>query len=48
MALLFNGVEPFLQIWFRALSETILSNYFEFGPMVQEKMSLKDIIYLKL
>ena len=42
-ALLFRGVEPFVQFWLRTLSETILRNYFEFGPVVQEKLSLKDI-----
>ena len=48
VALLFSRVERFVQLWSRALSETILWKYFEFGPVVQEKMSLKDIIYLKL
>ena len=47
-ALLFNRVEPFVQFWLRAILEIILCNYFGFGPMVQEKLSLKDIIYLKL
>ena len=47
-ALLFTGVKPFVQFWLRTLLETILWNYFEFGPVVQEKLSLKDIIYLKL
>ena len=43
MALLFSGVELFVQFWLRALLDTILCNYFEFGPVVQEKLSLKTL-----
>ena len=47
--------QPFV-LWSRTICaisveasrETILWNYFEFGPLVQEKMLFKDISYLGL
>ena len=47
-ALLFSGLEPFVQFWKTASCGTILRNYFEFGPMVQEEMPFKGISYLEL
>ena len=37
-----------MQFWERVLRGTNLRNYFEFGPVVQEKISFKDIPYLEL
>ena len=42
-----GGAEPFVQVWWKPPRETILCNYFEFGPVVQE-MSFKDISNLEL
>ena len=37
-----------MQFWKKASPGTILSNYFEFGPMVQEEMQFKGISYLEV
>ena len=48
MALLLGRAEPFMQFWKRALLETFMWSYMEFGPVVQKEMSFKDISYLEL
>ena len=37
-----------MQYWKKASQETILQNYFESGPSVQEEMPFKGISYLEL
>ena len=48
VALLFIGVEPFVQFWLGHHLKQFCEIILYFGPVVQEKLSLKDIIYLKL
>ena len=37
-----------MKFWYRVSRGTILRNYFEFGPVFQEELRLKDISYLEL
>ena len=48
VAILFGGAEPFRQMWLSALRGPFLCNNFEFGPLVQEDMSSKEMSYLVL
>ena len=37
-----------MKFWLSVSWGTILSDYFEFGPVLQEEMSFKDVSYLEL
>ena len=39
LALLFSGVEPFWQFWYKGIRGTYKWNYFEIGPLATEEMS---------
>ena len=44
----FSRSKPFVQFWEKVSRGTVLWNYFEFGPKVQEEMPVKGISYLDI
>ena len=44
----FSRSKPSVQFWEKVSRGTVLWNYFEFGPKVQEEMPVKGISYLDI